>query len=629
MPNHVTNRVTVIGPKESIADFRKGCFGHIENETYPDRSVRFDFNKIVPVPAFISNDGITFGSREDITGRNWYNWNIESWGTKWNSYDLQFKCEEPERLVFMFDTAWSPPDPILDTLGRWFKELAITIEYFDEGNGFWGTDTKEIGSHLFIRKSYSPRDKSETSVSEFSRLQYELKGIEYVDTTASRKPSLCCDADTAKLQYPIWGFPKIDGVRIINLEGNATARSLMPHANVFTTQRFSQPIYRGIDGEGAMGDERSESLCRDTTSALNTEKGEPNIVWHAFDFLREDVVGLSYEHRFKALQHYVKTKKPDGVRVIQPTIIKNEAQLISFYKKCLAQGYEGSVFRDPMGLHKDGRCTANEANYMRMKPSSDKDALVLEVTEAQKNNNEKKTNALGQSERSSHKENKEGKGMIGTLICLDLETRQIINVGAGKMKHPDRIHFFNHPEEIVGQYIKYRSTDTGVKDAPRFGRFICIRSEEDTITAEGISSCFDKTPEGLVVGFHCEGGETFEYSGTGKLTLDTLDNNRPLFLSHDQHQWVPYHLDLKDYRQYKIIFEQPAKVMTYSSFNEYQNLYGWNSKDNRYVWSEELEKLFDQGYRLFVLGKNDKDELTEAFLICPKEYVKSIEEVPI
>lgn len=296
-----------------------------------------------------------------------------------------------------------------------------------------------------------------------------------------RKPSFCCDVDLLNITYPVMGFPKIDGVRIINLNGNATARSMMPHANIFTTQRFSAPIYYGIDGEGTIGDICGDSLCRDTTSALNTIQGNPDIVWYAFDFLRPDVIVRPYLARYKELEKFIKEQKPDGVKIVPYKLIHNEAELMLYYRQCLDMGYEGAVYRDPMGMHKDGRCTALEANYMRLKPSSDKEAKVLELIEANKNNNVPKINALGLQERSSHKENLEGKGMIGTLICLDLETKQVIRVGAGKMPHKDRIHYFNHPEEILGQYIKYRSMDKGIMTKPRFGRFISFRSKEDIV----------------------------------------------------------------------------------------------------------------------------------------------------
>ena len=203
----------------------------------------------------------------------------------------------------------------------------------------------------------------------------------------------------------------------------------------------------------------SNSLCRDTGSALSTIEGEPNIQWNAFDFLREDVIGLVYLNRYKALEKYIKEVKPKDVVIVPFVWIKNRTEAELFYEKCLRQGYEGAVFRDPHGLHKDGRATANEATYGRLKPSSDKEALVLRLVEAQQNLNEKKKNALGLSERSTHKANKVGKGMLGMMECLDLETKKEIDVGPGKMTHEERIYFWNHPDKLIQHYIKYRSMD--------------------------------------------------------------------------------------------------------------------------------------------------------------------------
>ncbi|EKD22629.1 MAG: ATP dependent DNA ligase [uncultured bacterium] len=299
--------------------------------------------------------------------------------------------------------------------------------------------------------------------------------------SANVQPMRCCDVDLSKVQYPIMGFPKLDGVRLINLNSSATARTLIPHQNKFITKKFSDLIYTGIDGEATMGSITGQSLCRDTSSVMSTITGEPNIVWYAFDFLREDVIGLVYENRYKALVKYVKQHKPPGVKVLEFKMLYNEEQVLSFYKECLIKGYEGIVLRDPHGVHKNGRCTANEANYTRMKPSSDKEALVLELVEAKANLNEKKKNALGLSERSSHKANKVGKGMIGMMRCLDLTTKSIIDVGPGKMTHEERIYFWNNPSKLINHYIKYRSTDVGVMNKPRFARYICIRDIVDIV----------------------------------------------------------------------------------------------------------------------------------------------------
>jgi DNA ligase-1 len=95
------------------------------------------------------------------------------------------------------------------------------------------------------------------------------------------------------------------------------------------------------------------------------------------------------------------------------------------------------------------------------------------------NQNEAKTNALGRTERSTHKENLVGKGILGGMVAVDLISGKEIKVAPGKMTHDQRLHLWTHQEEIVGKVVKYRSMDKGVKDQPRFARWIDFRSERD------------------------------------------------------------------------------------------------------------------------------------------------------
>jgi len=297
------------------------------------------------------------------------------------------------------------------------------------------------------------------------------------------KPHLACDADLSKISYPVMGFPKIDGVRGIHITGSMTGRSLKPHENKFITSKYSLDICTGFDGELTAGGLTSQSLCRDTTSALNTRAGEPNVSWNLFDWLHPSVVHKPYKERYEALwdYYYANQAKMDAisVSVIPYTMLNSAMEVEAFYEKCLEEGYEGVVLRDPDGMHKSGRATVKAGAYLRIKPQSDKEAVVLRLVEAMENQNEAKINELGHTERSSHKENKVGKAMVGMLVCKDLTSGMEIDVGAGKMTHEERTHYFNNPAEIVGKFIKYRSMDVGVKDKPRFARFICIRAESD------------------------------------------------------------------------------------------------------------------------------------------------------
>lgn len=299
----------------------------------------------------------------------------------------------------------------------------------------------------------------------------------------SIKPHLACDADLSKLIFPLMGFPKVDGVRGLHIIGSMTGRSLKPHGNKYVTEKYSQSRCTGFDGEFTFGDIRGDSLCRDTTSVMSRIEGTPAVWWNLFDYLREDLQDKTYFTRYKELiamsvKHQTWFEE-EHIRVIPYVMLLSIADVEAYYQKCIEDGYEGVILRDPLGLHKSGRATAKVGAYLRMKPQSDKEAVVLHLVEAQENQNEAKVNELGRTERSSHKENKVGKGMVGMLVCRDVTTGMEIDVGAGKMTHEERTHYWNNPNEMVGQLVKYRSMDAGVKDKPRFARYICKRAPED------------------------------------------------------------------------------------------------------------------------------------------------------
>ena len=138
-------------------------------------------------------------------------------------------------------------------------------------------------------------------------------------------------------------------------------------------------------------------------------------------------------------------------------------------------GLEGLILRQPDGMYKNGRSTLKGTNLLPQKVI--KKAIILSVIEAETNNNEKVVNELGYSARSSHKEGREGNGMVGSFVCVDVESGSIITVGAGKLSHEERKDLF--VAQPVGSIIKYRSFDIGVKDKPRFPRFYSFRALED------------------------------------------------------------------------------------------------------------------------------------------------------
>jgi DNA ligase-1 len=87
-------------------------------------------------------------------------------------------------------------------------------------------------------------------------------------------------------------------------------------------------------------------------------------------------------------------------------------------------------------------------------------------------------NELGRTARSSHQDNKVGKGTLGAFLCVDLATGANVSVGTG-FTADQRADFWSRREQLRGQLVKYKHFPHGVKDAPRHPVFLGFRDPED------------------------------------------------------------------------------------------------------------------------------------------------------
>lgn len=210
------------------------------------------------------------------------------------------------------------------------------------------------------------------------------------------KPQLADNYYPDNLVLPTFAQPKIDGVRGLNLDGNLVGRSLKAFKNKALTAKLSQPKYQGLDGELAFGKETSGSLCRDTTSAVNTITGPADdFVWHVFDLVTEETVKLPYRSRYELLRKRVEELGEDFIKLVPYVRLNTATEVEAYDEKNLAAGYEGTILRNPNSLYKEGRPGKKEQQLMRIKRFSDSEALVLAVVEGRTNMNEAVINELG------------------------------------------------------------------------------------------------------------------------------------------------------------------------------------------------------------------------------------------
>jgi hypothetical protein len=175
MPNHVTTRLTVTGPKSEVHRF-------VDKATAGGKS--FDCNNLVPMPRSLINTrspvviltpdvyrmemlkyrekcqtlpknqrvcvpGITQKMHDYYMKRfgaaDWYNWAIKNWGTKWGVYDCSDfdvmtipnsnNCEAIATIFYL--TAWCPATEFYLTVSAMFPKLTFKHEFAEEGGFFW------------------------------------------------------------------------------------------------------------------------------------------------------------------------------------------------------------------------------------------------------------------------------------------------------------------------------------------------------------------------------------------------------------------------------------------------------------------------------------------------------------
>lgn len=284
------------------------------------------------------------------------------------------------------------------------------------------------------------------------------------------KPMLSATVeDIRALNYPLLASPKLDGIRAVVLNGQLVSRNLKPIRNAHVYSKFSHISMDGLDGELIDGPHDS-TVFRRTTSAVSRALGTPESVkFWVFDVFMPTAT-------FAERQAYLQDRQwPAGVKLVPHVWVHHAHELAMYEEKCLYDGYEGVMLRSPTGPYKQGRSTLNEAYLMKLKQFEDAEAEVIGKEERMHNGNTATTNALGHTERSSHKENMVGRGDLGALVVRGINGKYAgveFTVGSG-FDDAERANLW--PLDLNGRTIKYKFFPMGSKDKPRFPTFLGFR----------------------------------------------------------------------------------------------------------------------------------------------------------
>lgn len=114
----------------------KGTFGKIKKHPLSDGK---ELLKFVPTKKYQQYLKDTFGSD------NWYSWNVENWGTKWDVTPIIWG-ENDDSFSFSFDSAWGPPEAFFRHLADKYG-IEYDLKYYESGAGFAGKSSYVNGKH--------------------------------------------------------------------------------------------------------------------------------------------------------------------------------------------------------------------------------------------------------------------------------------------------------------------------------------------------------------------------------------------------------------------------------------------------------------------------------------------------
>ena len=118
MPNWNNNKVEIYGCRNQLDKLMERGVG---------KDGEFEMNNFYPTP--------TKDNGEVIDG--WYGWRVENWGCKWDMSDVDY--DQMDDTVYMdYQTPWGPNIEFWEKIAEEYKDLTISLSYYEGGMCFGG-----------------------------------------------------------------------------------------------------------------------------------------------------------------------------------------------------------------------------------------------------------------------------------------------------------------------------------------------------------------------------------------------------------------------------------------------------------------------------------------------------------
>lgn len=172
MPNWCYNTLLIEAEPQVIAKIKEQLSAPYEStyQKFPSdewitETVQKDFSfwNIIRPPAeklgeYHGTHGYTADGKVGDTEFNWYNWNINNWGVKWDASECELTEADETSLQYQFHTPWGVAEEALRALSSQYPDVEFCLD-FEEEQGWGGellfTEGSCITVNEYAQKCYA------------------------------------------------------------------------------------------------------------------------------------------------------------------------------------------------------------------------------------------------------------------------------------------------------------------------------------------------------------------------------------------------------------------------------------------------------------------------------------------
>lgn len=266
-------------------------------------------------------------------------------------------------------------------------------------------------------------------------------------------------AQLKSLNYPVYVSPKLDGIHFYHHNKKMNSRAFKALPNLELQTRFgNENILKNIEGEITIGNPVAEDVFKKTHSFVMSRHIKEDMIdkvgLYIFDITDKD--NLTFHDRYKLLQSMA-DKFPEGVYLLEQTLVYSLEELLNFEKDALNKGAEGIMIRNPLSLYKFGDSTLAEKEIVKLKRFKDSEAIIIDIYPM-----------IGHPEKA------------GGVLVRDIKTKVEFGLGTG-FTDEERKDIWRRHKAMIGKIVKYKYMKTSGYSKPRFPSFLGFRDPIDII----------------------------------------------------------------------------------------------------------------------------------------------------